>query len=123
LFSSCHPDDFSKGYQVPGRGQGLASSGATAFEWGGNTVSAEAVIAECAAVIALLALIVSIEQMRASRMHSRKSVRPVLQFRSGYVKPGLVGLSLQNVGLGPAVIVRSRVWLDGSDVGSFSPRP
>lgn len=84
-------------------------------------MSAESVIAACAAVVALLALVVSIEQMRVMRLHNRKSVRPILRFSSGYVGDGdVVGVRLRNSGLGPAMILRSELWLDGVSLGSFS---
>lgn len=83
-------------------------------------MSAEAVTAACAAVIALLALIVSGEQMRTARVHNRKSVRPILRFASGYVDSDVVGLRVKNVGLGPAIVLRSEIWLDRESLGSFS---
>jgi hypothetical protein len=85
-------------------------------------LSPESIIAGCAAVIALAAAVVSTEQMRVTRLHNRKSLRPILRFRSGHVGPGdTVGLHLRNVGLGPAVVLTTQIWLDGDSLGSFSP--
>lgn len=84
-------------------------------------MDAGTVVATCAAAIALMALFVSIGQMQATRLHNRKSVRPILRFSSGYVGPdNTVGLRLENSGLGPAIVVKSEVWLDGTSLGSYS---
>jgi hypothetical protein len=54
----------------------------------------------CAAVIALLSLVVTIVQVRATRTHNRKSVRPVLQIGDTFHRGEQAGLLLSNVGLG-----------------------
>jgi hypothetical protein len=56
-------------------------------------------VAMCAAVIALLSLVVTIVQVRATRTHNRKSVRPVLQIGDTFHRGEQAGL-LSNVGLG-----------------------
>lgn len=57
-------------------------------------------VAMCAAVIALLSLVVTIVQVRATRTHNRKSVRPVLQIGDTFHRGEQAGLLLSNVGLG-----------------------
>jgi hypothetical protein len=79
-----------------------------------------AIVAACAAVIALAALRVSVGQTRLTREHNRKSVMPVLQFGSRFREGETAGLILRNVGLGPAEIVSSGVYLDGELIGEYS---
>ncbi|MFI7470637.1 hypothetical protein [Nonomuraea sp. NPDC049646] len=83
-------------------------------------MGAEAVIALAAAVIALAALFVAIFEVRATRRHNRLSVRPVLQCRVTLREGEPSGLSITNAGLGPAVIVETRVWLDGVLMGPWN---
>lgn len=75
-------------------------------------------MATCAAVIALLSLVVTIAQVRATQTHNRKSVRPVLQMDTSFHPGGQAGLLLSNVGLGPARIVSSRLQVDERVLGS-----
>ncbi|WP_395570866.1 hypothetical protein [Streptomyces sp. BK79] len=82
-------------------------------------MSAETVVAAAATVIALGSLWVSWAQTRATRLHNRQSVRPLLQIRR-IRQDGLVGLKLVNAGLGPAVVTRSAVLLDGVVAGEWS---
>jgi hypothetical protein len=79
-----------------------------------------AFVAACAAIISLAALKVSIGQARLTREHNRRSVKPVLQFRSRFRTGEPAGLRLTNVGLGPARIMRSEVRLDGELMGEYS---
>ncbi|GGS17005.1 hypothetical protein AB0E75_18675 [Streptomyces griseoviridis] len=81
-------------------------------------MSAETVIAVAATVIALGSLWVSWSQTRATRLHNRQSVRPLLRFRR-IRQDDLVGLKIVNAGLGPAVVTRSTVSLDGVVVGAW----
>ena len=76
-------------------------------------------VATCAAVIALLSLVVTIVQVRATHTHNRKSVRPVLQMADTFHAGEQAGLLLSNVGLGPARIVSSWLLVDGRLFGQF----
>jgi hypothetical protein len=80
-------------------------------------VSGETVIAACATVTAVVALAVSIIEARAARDHNRRSVRPILQVRTGLRAGQVAGLQVTNVGLGPAAIVETEVWLDDVLIG------
>jgi hypothetical protein len=82
-------------------------------------MSAETVVAICAVVIALASLGVSVWQAHVTRQHNRHSVRPVLQLHRGVHEGARSGIKLVNVGLGPAVVVSTRVTLDGEVVGSW----
>lgn len=78
------------------------------------------ITAICAVIIALASLMVTLMEARASREHDRQSVRPVLQIvRVRLYGDKRTGLKLRNVGLGPAVIMGTRVLLDGNLVGSW----
>ncbi|MCO5973854.1 hypothetical protein [Actinoallomurus soli] len=83
-------------------------------------MNADTITAASAVVIALAALAVSIVQTRATLLHNRQSVRPLLQLRRlrEYGGPE-AGLKITNVGLGPAVITRSIVVLDGRAIGPW----
>jgi hypothetical protein len=73
-----------------------------------------------AVVIALASLVVTLMETRASREHDRQSMRPALQINHVKMHGDLrTGLKVRNVGLGPAVIVSTAVWLDGNPVGSW----
>lgn len=82
-------------------------------------MSAETVIAVAATVIALGSLWVSWAQTRAARLHNRQSVRPLLRIRR-IRQDDMVGLKLVNAGLGPAVVTRSVVRLDGAAAGEWN---
>ncbi|CAL9456365.1 hypothetical protein OEB94_23555 [Streptomyces sp. ICN988] len=82
-------------------------------------MNAETVIAVAATVIALGSLWVSWAQTRATRLHNRQSVRPLLQIRRIRQDDG-VGLKLVNAGLGPAVVTRTVVRLDGAAAGEWN---
>ncbi|GLZ35062.1 hypothetical protein Lesp02_72490 [Lentzea sp. NBRC 105346] len=80
---------------------------------------ASLVTSVAATVIAALALWISYSQARATRLHNRKLVRPVLQMGARFHVSDTAGLVLSNVGIGPAVITDSWVELDGTRVGRF----
>jgi hypothetical protein len=80
-------------------------------------VNAETVIAAAATVIALASVVVAVSEARATRAHNRRSVRPILQVRRGFRPGGVAGLHVANVGLGPAEVTRTEVWLDGVHLG------
>ncbi|MFJ2954429.1 hypothetical protein [Streptomyces sp. NPDC087270] len=79
-----------------------------------NTVTAVS-----ATAIACASFVVSVQQGRVGREHNRRSVQPVLetwcQRRSGQT----TGFGLKNVGLGPAFVTGSRVWLDAAHLGHW----
>lgn len=82
-------------------------------------MSAETVVAICAVVIAVASLVVSVWQAFVTRQHNRHSVRPVLQLHRGIHEGARSGIRLINAGLGPAVIVRTSVSLDGEVIGRW----
>ena len=82
-------------------------------------MSAETVIAVAATVAALGSLWVSWAQTRATRLHNRQSVRPLLQIRR-IRQDDRVGLKIVNAGLGPAVVTRSAALLDGEVAGEWN---
>ncbi|HLK02542.1 MAG TPA: hypothetical protein VKU39_21900 [Streptosporangiaceae bacterium] len=83
-------------------------------------MNASVVVAICATVIAVLSLAVSVFEARAARRHNRITVRPVLELRVGLSEGGKAGLQLINAGLGPAVITRTDLTLDGQSLGEYS---
>ncbi|WP_188197212.1 hypothetical protein [Nonomuraea sp. SYSU D8015] len=83
-------------------------------------MDAQTVIAISATIIAIASLTVSIYQLRASRLHNRHSVRPLLQLNLRTVEGEVSGIELQNIGLGPAIITGTRAWLDGHDLGAWN---
>lgn len=84
-------------------------------------MNVDAITAICAVVIALASLVVTLMEARTSREHSRQSVRPVLQIvRTRLHTDKQTGLKIKNVGLGPAVIVGTRVKLDGHPIGGWN---
>ncbi|MCG9755039.1 hypothetical protein L1D40_07365 [Shewanella insulae] len=66
-----------------------------------------------AAVIALCALGVSIQQIRLSERHNRLSVQPKLRIEYIRAEGGRIGVSLTNTGLGPAIINRLLIKRQG----------
>lgn len=82
-------------------------------------MDANAVTAVCATGIAALSLAVSVSEGRASRRHSRMSVRPALVLRATRTREGRAGIRLYNAGLGPAVITASSLVLDGTLLGGW----
>jgi hypothetical protein len=80
-------------------------------------VDANTVIALAATVIALASVVVSVTEARAARAHNRRSVRPILQVRRGFLPGGTAGLRITNVGLGPAAVTNTELWLDGVLLG------
>ncbi|WP_306321458.1 MULTISPECIES: hypothetical protein [unclassified Streptomyces] len=80
---------------------------------------ADTVIAVAATVTALGSLWVSHAQSRATRLHNRQSVRPILQIRRIH-EDGRVGLQMINAGLGPAIVTDTVVRLNGEVVGRWN---
>ena len=83
-------------------------------------MNASVVVAICATGIAVLSLGISVYEARATRRHNRISVRPFLELRVGFPQGRRAGLQLINAGLGPAVITRTVLTLDGESLGEFS---
>jgi hypothetical protein len=75
------------------------------------------VIAVCATAIAVASLVLSVSEARATRRHNRQSVRPILEFSQTWRIGEAAGLILLNVGLGPARVVRTELWVDGVRLG------
>ncbi|MDX2943285.1 MULTISPECIES: hypothetical protein [Streptomyces] len=83
----------------------------------------ETLISMSATVIALASLWVSFTESRSIRSHNRQSVRPLLQIRRVLNFEGTrTGIQLVNAGLGPAVVTRSVVRVDGDVVGEWDLR-
>jgi hypothetical protein len=82
-------------------------------------MDANTVTAICATVIAVASLTVSIQQTQAIRHHNRQSVRPLLEVWTRRTMGGFTGISLVNYGLGPAIITRTVLTLDGVILGSW----
>ncbi|WP_405881878.1 hypothetical protein OG762_26605 [Streptomyces sp. NBC_01136] len=81
----------------------------------------EAVTAGAATVIALGSLYVSIVQSRLSMRHNKQSVRPLLQQRQIRDRVAhRAGIELINAGLGPAIVTRTLVYLDGEHIGQWT---
>ena len=83
-------------------------------------MNASIVVAICATVIAVLSLAVTVYETWATRRHDRISVRPFLELRIGLRQGRTAGLQLINSGLGPAVITKTVLTLDGTSLGEFS---
>jgi hypothetical protein len=86
---------------------------------GVRPVDASTIVAICATAIAVASLAVSVYEARASRRHNRLSVRPLLELRASFRRGQTAGLQLVNAGLGPAVITRTVLRLDGAPLGPF----
>src|SRR5262249_40744468 len=75
-------------------------------------------IAVCSMLIAGTALVVSVAAGRSARRHNQYSVRPLLQLWS--VRwPDHAGIRLVNFGLGPAIITKTTLVIDGSTIGGW----
>jgi len=86
----------------------------------GASLDGNTLVAVCATVIALVSLAVSVNEGRATRRHNRLSVRPLLQFQQTWQPGKRSGLKLTNSGLGPAVIVRTVLSVDGNSLGEYN---
>ena len=85
-------------------------------------MNTETVVAVCAVVIAVASFVVSVFEVRATRQHNRHAVRPILQLHHGWPPGGTAGVRLTNVGLGPAVVTRTVLSLDGQVIGAWNRR-
>jgi len=77
-------------------------------------MDASTVVAACATVIAVVSLVVSVSEARATRRHYLLSVRPLLELQTSFRRGDRAGLRLMNVGLGPAVITKTLLTVDDS---------
>ncbi|WP_371550021.1 hypothetical protein OG266_32365 [Streptomyces sp. NBC_00554] len=84
-------------------------------------MNSDTVTAISATAIALGSLWISYSQTRATRLHNRQSVKPLLEMRTikGY-DDHRAGLQVINAGLGPAIVTNSVVRLDGEAIGYWS---
>jgi hypothetical protein len=80
---------------------------------------ASEILVAAGVVIAVVALTVSVYQSWLARDHNRRSVRPALALQVRFRAGETAGLRLTNSGLGPAILTRTRLWLDGAPVGAF----
>lgn len=84
-------------------------------------MKADTLTAICAVLIALGSLAVSYVQVRATREHNMKSVRPILEIRASRAFDGPeIGIKVTNHGLGPALITMTYVWVDGKMLGQWN---
>lgn len=79
-------------------------------------MTTELLISFTATAISLSAFGVAIWQGYVTRRHNRLSVKPMLHFDIGMTETRLV-LMLKNTGVGPAVIERFRVEINGEEIG------
>jgi len=83
-------------------------------------MNSDTVTAISATAIALGSLWISYSQTRATRLHNRQSVRPLLQIRQTKVPAEhKAGIRVVNAGLGPAIVTNTVVRLDGTEVGQW----
>ncbi|MQY04996.1 hypothetical protein [Actinomadura macrotermitis] len=82
-------------------------------------MDANTVIATCATFIAVLSLGVSFLEARATRRHNRYAVRPLLELWFTKTDGGPAGIVLVNRGMGPAIITRIELVLDGRPFGDW----
>jgi hypothetical protein len=76
---------------------------------------AELITAIATAVIALVAVVISIIEARAARQHNRLSVRPHVSVRHHLGgSTGRLGITASNDGLGPALVNACVVEVDGT---------
>jgi hypothetical protein len=80
-------------------------------------MEASDIIAICAAIIAGLSLVVTIHQGILARQHARLSVMPHLVFDRLTTRGQRMGLSVENVGPGPAFVKNSLVHFDDRHLG------
>ncbi|MFZ3566838.1 hypothetical protein ACOKM5_07705 [Streptomyces sp. BH097] len=83
---------------------------------------ADTVTAICAVVIAFATLIVATWQGYLDRDHYRRSLRPALELRYYTDTKEPSGILFVNSGLGPAVVLGSRVSWKGEEEGSWNRR-
>ena len=70
-------------------------------------------------VLAIAGVLLTVYQAWRTQVHQRRSVRPLLQLRSGLPHGGTAALMLNNIGLGPAVLVSTQLFLDDELIGGI----
>jgi hypothetical protein len=71
-------------------------------------------------IVAIAGVLLTVYQARATRIHNRRSVRPLLQLQSCLPRfGGTAELVLSNIGLGPAVLVKTRLFVDDELLGGI----
>jgi hypothetical protein len=86
-------------------------------------ISSDTVIAICAVCIATFALGVSIWQGIETRKHNKLSVKPYISIRVLISKQSeYMGIQIENNGIGPAIIKKCIVFVDGkpTQIDSYS---
>lgn len=83
-------------------------------------MDASTIVATSATVIAVVSLVVSVSEARATRRHNRLSVRPLLEMQHRWIEGQKSGLRLINYGVGPATVVSSLLTVDGTPIGEFN---
>jgi len=87
-------------------------------------LAADTVTAIAAVAIAAVALAVAIWQVRVSLVHHRLSFKPLLRLDFRDSDRSAVALTLRNIGLGPGIIRRVTIYVDGAEVpGAEHPNP
>lgn len=81
----------------------------------GSGLSADTITAICSIIIAGLALIITLWQGYVTRKHNRLSVTPRLCF-SQTIVPEEKSKKVTNKGIGPAIIKKVRIYLDGKQI-------
>lgn len=100
-------------------------SGAAGKEYGlgvvgGQPVNSDTVTAISATAIALCSLWLGYSQIKATRLHNRQSVRPLIQQRHTMAYADhKAGIRIVNAGLGPAIVTKTVVRLDGEEIGQW----
>lgn len=69
--------------------------------------------------IAVMAVVVSVWQVRISQAHNRLSVRPYMDFFYGWNNDGYLELQLSNQGVGPAIIQKVEYFYDNQKFKSW----
>lgn len=84
-------------------------------------MQADTVIAVSATVIALGSFWANFTEVRSTRSHNRQSVRPLLQIRRARsYEDQITGIKVINAGLGPAIVTKTVVQLDGEVIGQWN---
>lgn len=81
-------------------------------------MTASDIIATSAAIIALASLYVAIQQTALTRTHNRLSVRPFLEIYRKQFDNEPIEYSVENRGIGPAIIKSFHVLVDDKEVAA-----
>lgn len=69
--------------------------------------------------VAIAGVLLTVYQAWRTQDHNKRSVRPLLQLRSDLSQGETAGLVLNNIGLGPAILVSTEMTLDGKPIGGI----